>query len=67
MVAAQKVANSIRNNFRFSAWCFAWCRGDTGTSRALQAFRLHANDPITMYAQLLTKLSTGVVNACTRS
>jgi len=44
MNAAQNVANSILNNVRFSALCLAWCRGDTGTSRALQAFRLHAND-----------------------
>jgi hypothetical protein len=50
-------------NVRFSAWCFSWCRGDTGTRRALQAFRLHASDAITMYAQLLTSLSTGAVSA----
>ena len=42
MNAAQKVANSIRNNVRFSALCFTSCRGDTGTSKAIQAFRLQA-------------------------
>ena len=45
--------------------CFASCRGDTGTSKAAQAFRLQAKLAITIYAQLLTKLSTGVVSACT--
>ena len=65
MNAAQYVANSIRNRVRFSAWCFASCRGDTGTSKALQAFRLQAKLAITIYAQLLTRLSTGVVRACT--
>src|SRR3954468_20621575 len=40
MNAARYVANSIRNKVRFSASCFASCRGDTGTSSALQAFVL---------------------------
>ena len=48
MNAAQYVANSILSNVRFSASCLARCRGDTGTSRALQALRLHASDAITM-------------------
>src|SRR6516162_5108298 len=65
MNAAQYVGNSIRNNVRRSASWRARCRGATGTSKALQAFRLHANAPITMYAQLLTRSSTGVVNART--
>ena len=33
--------------------------------KALQAFKLHASEAITMYAQLLTKSSTGVASACT--
>ena len=65
MNAALNVANSIRNRVRFSARCFASCRGDTGTSKALQAFRLQPKLAITIYAQLLTKVSTGVVSACT--
>jgi hypothetical protein len=65
MNAEQNVANSILNSFRFSSLCLAWCRGETGTRRALHALRLQANDAITMYAQLLTKSSTGAVNART--
>jgi hypothetical protein len=65
MKAARYVANSIRKRVRFSASCFASCRGDTGTSKALQAFRLQAKLAITIYAQLLTKSLTGVVSACT--
>ena len=66
MNAAQNVANSIRNSVRFSASCARRaCRGATGTSNALHAFRLHASDAITMYAQLLTRSSTGAVSAWT--
>ena len=65
MKVAQYVANSIRNNVRFSARCFAACRADTGTSKALQAFRLQARLAITIYAQLLTRSFTGVFRACT--
>ena len=48
-----------------SARCFAACRGVTGTSKALHAFRLQATDAITMYAPLLIRVSTGVVSART--
>src|ERR1700728_5070461 len=65
MKAAQYVANSICNKVRFSALCLSACRGVTGTSKALQAFRLQANDAMTMYAQLLTRLYTGVASALT--
>src|SRR5580693_2696690 len=63
--AAQYVANSIRNSVRFSPSCFALCRGDTGTSKADQTFTLQAKLAITIYAQLLTRVSTGVVRAYT--
>src|SRR5262249_11072942 len=65
ITVAQNVANSIRNNDLFSASCLAVCRGVTGTSKALQAFRLQAREAMTIYAQLLTRLSTGVVKALT--
>src|SRR5512140_2096898 len=39
--------------------------GVPGTSNAAHAFRLQARLAMTMYAQLLTRLSTGVVRACT--
>ena len=41
------------------------CRGSSGNSSAAHAFSVQANDAITMYAQLLTRLSTGAVKACT--
>ena len=50
---------------RFSARCFSACRGSSGSSNAAHAFRLHARLAITMYAQLLTRSSTGVASACT--
>ena len=57
MNAARNVANSIRNKVRLSA-LWLWASGPVaGVSNALQAFRLQANDAITMYAQLLTRLS----------
>src|SRR5512135_2006291 len=63
--ATQNVENSIRNSDRFSARCFSAHRGCSGTSNAAHAFRLHARPAITMYAQLLTRLSTGIANAFT--
>src|SRR5262249_27110959 len=61
ITAARKVANSIPNSACFSARCSAACRGSSGTHSAAHAFRLQANEAITMYAQLLTRLSTGAV------
>src|SRR5215472_6117578 len=65
MDPARYVANPILNHLRPSRPCRARCRGVAGASHALHALRLHANDPITMYAQLLTRSSTGVVRAPT--
>src|SRR5512142_1920959 len=63
--ATQNVLNSIRSNDRFSARCLSAHRECSGSSNDAHAFRLHARLAITMYAQLLTKLSTGIDNAFT--
>ena len=64
MKAAPYVANSILKRVPFLGLVFGLVpRAATGISRALQALRLHANDPITMYAQLLTRSSTGSPSA----
>src|SRR4051794_31088272 len=65
IIATQNVLNSIRSNDRFSSRYFFDHRPCSGSTRALHAFRLHASDAITMYAQLLTRLSTGIANAFT--
>ena len=65
IIAARNVLNSIRNSVRFWIRCSRACRGVSGTSNAAHAFRLQARLAMTMYAQLLTRLSTGVVRACT--
>ena len=57
--------NSIRSSERFSARYFSAHRPRSGSTRALHAFRLHARDAITMYAQLLTRSSTGIASAFT--
>ena len=49
-IAARNVLNSIRNNFRFSSRCDSCQRPVSGSTSAAQAFRLQANDAITMYA-----------------
>src|SRR5918998_3573578 len=63
--ATQNVRNSIRSSDHFSARYFAAHRPRSGSTRALHAFRLHARLAITMYAQLLTRSSTGITNAFT--
>src|SRR5205823_18449 len=65
IIATQNVPNSIRSNDPFSARCFLLHRPFSGSSNAAHAFRLHARLAITMYAQLLTRLSTGIDNAFT--
>src|ERR1700733_13681858 len=63
--ATQNVLNSILSSDRFSARCFSDQRPFSGTSNAAHAFRLHARLALTMYAQLLTRVSTGIDNAFT--
>src|SRR3954447_23672533 len=65
IIATQNVLNSIRNSVRFSARYFSAHRPPSGRTRALHAFRLHAKDAITMYAQLLTRSFTGIASAFT--
>src|SRR3954470_5842074 len=65
IIATQNVLNSTRSNDRFSSRYFFDHRPCSGSTRALHAFGLHASDAITMYAQLLTRLSTGIANAFT--
>src|SRR5947208_15506555 len=65
IIATQNVLNSIRSSERFSARYFSAHRPVSGSTRALQAFRLHASDAITMYAQLLTRSFTGIASALT--
>src|SRR4051794_7390441 len=65
IIATQNVVNSIRSSDRFSARNFAAHRPPSGNTRALHAFRLHASDAITIYAQLLTRSPTGIARAST--
>src|SRR5665811_1491417 len=65
IIATQNVRNSILNSDRFSARCFSDQRPCSGTSNAAHAFRLQARLAITMYAQLLIRVSTGIDNAFT--
>src|SRR3954453_297508 len=65
IIATQKVLNSIRSSERFSARDFSDHRPSWGSTSALHAFRLHASDAITMYAQLLTRSPTGISSAFT--
>src|SRR3954464_3440135 len=65
IIATQNVRNSIRSSDRFSARYFSAHRPDSGSTRALHAFRLHARLAITIYAQLLTRSSTGIAIALT--
>src|SRR3954447_17699396 len=65
IIATQNVVNSIRSSDRFSARYFAAQRPPSGSTRALQAFRLQARLAITMYAQLLTRSPTGIASAFT--
>ncbi len=61
-----KVLNSNFNTQRFSARCFSTQRpGRSGNSNAHHAFRSQASAVMTMYAQLLTRLSTGARSART--
>src|SRR5512135_1366237 len=63
--ATQNVENSIRSSDRFAARCLAAHQGGSGRSNAAHAFRLQASEAFTMYAQLLTRSSTGIDNALT--
>src|SRR5262249_13341865 len=63
MIAATNRLNSIRKSVRFCSRCAATCRGCSGTDSANHAFRFHARAVITMYAQLLVRLSTAARNA----
>src|SRR3954447_6614480 len=65
IIATQNVLNSIRSSERFSARYFADHRPASGSTRAVQAFRLHARPAITMYAQSLTRSFTGIASALT--
>src|SRR3954467_15037468 len=65
IIATQNVLNSIRSSDRFSARCFSAHRPPSGNTNAAHAFRLHASDAITMYAQLLTVSPTGIAIALT--
>src|ERR1700677_1477110 len=61
-----KVLNSRPNNQRFSVRYFSYQTPDAvGISNADHAFRSQANAVMTMYAQLLVRLSTGARNART--
>ena len=64
-MAFRSVRNSIRSTARFSAACFAFQRPVSGSSRANHALSDHASETITMYAQLLTRVSTGACSART--
>ena len=65
IIAWRNVVKSIRNSVRFSSSCVLRHRGLTGIKSEAQAFRLQASEVITMYAQLLVRLSSGAVNAWT--
>src|SRR3954463_4765839 len=65
IIATQDVLNSLRSSECFSARYFPAHRPPSGRTRAPHAFRLQASDAITMDAQLLTRLSTGIASAFT--
>ena len=62
MTALRNVANSILSSVRFSALRFSFQRPVSGNNNAAHALRLQAKPAITMYAQLLWRLSTGAVS-----
>jgi len=59
IIARRNVVKSIRNKRSFSDRRRSRQRPSSGNINAAQAFRLHANEPIIIYAQLLERLSTG--------
>jgi len=61
--ALTKRLNSIRSTCAFSLRCLSFQRPFSGSNSAYQAFKSQASAPITMYAQLLTRLPTGVFSA----
>ena len=63
MKARRNVVNSMRRIIRFSSLRASASRPPVGSDNAIHAFRLHAREPITMYAQLLTSVSTGAASA----
>ena len=63
MKAFTKRLNSIRNSMRFSRRCRSRQRGDSGIDKASHAFKFQANEVMTMYAQLLSSVSTGECKA----
>ena len=65
IIAWQNVVKSMRNSVRFFSSCVFRHRGLTGIKSDPQAFKLQASEAITMYAQLLVRLSSGAVNAWT--
>ena len=66
IIATQNVVNSIRKQRPLLRPVLLRCqRPCSGSSSAAHAFRLQARHAITMYAQLLTRLSTGIASACT--
>src|SRR5207244_8124352 len=65
MNACWNARNSIRSTARFSSRYGSPQRPPSGSSSANQALSVHASDAITMYAQLLTSVSTGIRIACT--
>jgi hypothetical protein len=56
------VVKSIRNSVRFSACCFSRGWPVSGNKSAAHAFRLQASEAIAIYAQLLSRLSTGAAS-----
>ena len=59
IIARLRVVNAVR-----SSCCFFAARGPLcGSGRAIHAYRLHANDAITMKAQLLSSASMGAAGA----
>ena len=65
IIASRYVLISIRNSVLFCIQCSRACRGVSGTYYSAHFFKFQARLSFIMYAQLLTRLSTGVFRACT--
>ena len=63
MNACTNALNSIPSSHNLSARYFSAQRPVSGKRRAAQAFRFQARLVMTMYAQLLSRLSTGAVQS----
>ena len=65
MIALRNVRKSIRSQASRSASCRSRQRCETGSDRAIQAFRVQASAALTLYAQFAFSVLTGACSART--